>query len=116
VQDRTGTSEEGRAEPGVGELDAPGPSPSDSKQKVLRLEAELAAARAALKESEDQLLELRERRSLEFNRLERQVYWLERYGIDLDVVMRRKAVRALFTILRVARRGARKLRARRVDD
>ena len=58
------------------------------------LRAEIAELREALAATEAELLRLREHRSLEMARLERQAYWLERWGIDLDALMRRRPVRA----------------------
>ena len=55
-----------------------------------RLAAELAATRGALAETERQLRELRERRSAEMERLERQAYWLEWAGIDFERLMARR--------------------------
>ena len=43
------------------------------------IERELALTRAALAAAEQQLSELREPRSAEMARLERQAYWLERW-------------------------------------
>jgi septal ring factor EnvC (AmiA/AmiB activator) len=77
------------------------------------LELELAATRAALADRERELMELRNQRSAEMARLERQVYWLERFGIDLDALMRRRLVLAAFTVLRSFVRAVRKLTARR---
>jgi hypothetical protein len=55
--------------------------------------AEIARLREALAAAERQLLELREQRSREMARLERQTYWLDRWGIDLDRLMERRTVR-----------------------
>ena len=65
------------------------------------IERELALTRAALASTEQQLSELREARSAEMARLERQAYWLERWRIDLDA-LDAPAPRA---VLFVARRG-----------
>ena len=74
--------------------------------------AEIAQLREALAAAGAELLELRERRSIEMARLERQAYWLERWGIDLDAWMRRRprAARSsarVALLLRVLRRLAR---------
>jgi hypothetical protein len=72
------------------------------------MSAEIAQLRETLAATEAELLALRERRSLEMARLERQVYWLERWGVDLDALMRRRpvrlAVRALGVLLRLLQR------------
>jgi hypothetical protein len=72
------------------------------------IEQELALTRAALASAERQLSELREARSAEMARLERQVYWLERWRIDLDALMSRRIVRAFVatvgSVLRLAGR------------
>jgi SAM-dependent methyltransferase len=69
---------------------------------------ELAQVRRTLADTERQLLELRDRRSVEMARLERQAYWLERAQIDLDSWMKRRplrlALRAGALLLRVRRR------------
>ena len=54
------------------------------------IERELALTRAALAAAEQQLSELREARSAEMARLERQAYWLERWRIDLDALDARR--------------------------
>ena len=69
-----------------------------------RLAAELAATRSALAESERQLRELRERRSAEMERLERQAYWLEWAGIDFERLMARRGPRIVLKALRRAAR------------
>jgi hypothetical protein len=83
------------AQPPQGELEA--------------LNAELARTRSALFETERQLSELRDRRSKEMARLQQQAYWLERTGVDLDAWMRRRWVRLLYGVLRLARRAWRRL-------
>jgi len=89
--------------------DAPG-NPADDESA--RKSNEIAQLRQALAAAEAELLRLREHRSLEMARLERQVYWLDRWRIDLDAWMRWKpvriAVRALGFLLRLPGR----LRAR----
>jgi len=69
---------------------------------------ELAQVRRTLADTEQQLLELRDRRSVEMARLERQAYWLERAQIDLDSWMKRRplrlALRAGALLLRLRRR------------
>ena len=83
-------------------------SPTDPPQTS----AELAQLRETLAATEAELLRLREHRSLEMARLERQVYWLDRWGIDLDSWMQRRPVRAALAALGLVRRLARRLRAR----
>jgi hypothetical protein len=73
-----------------------------SEQEIQRLEDELVATRRALAQAEQQLLELRDWRSTEIGRLERQVYWLERWGIDLDKVMARRSAMLAFRAVRGA--------------
>jgi septal ring factor EnvC (AmiA/AmiB activator) len=70
-------------------------APSDRDQEIARLNAELEETRIALAAAEQQLLELRDRRSTEMARLERQAHWVERSRIDLDRLMSRRSVRAL---------------------
>ncbi len=69
---------------------------------------ELAQVRRSLAETEHELLLLRDRRSIEMARLERQAYWLERAQIDLDSWMERRpmrlALRVGARVLRVLRR------------
>ena len=80
-----------------------------SEEEIQRLESELAATRRALAEAEHHLLELRDWRSTEIGRLERQVYWLERWGIDLDKVMARRPAMLAFRAVRAAVRLRRRL-------
>jgi hypothetical protein len=71
------------------------------------LERELARTREALAEAERELAELRASRSAERARLERQAYWPERWGIDLDALMAgpwRPVLRAAARILRFVTR------------
>jgi hypothetical protein len=96
------------------------PSPTDPPETSPANEPaqpviEIAQLRKALAATEAELLRLRQHRSLEMARLERQVYWLDRWGLDLDAWMQRRPVRALFSVLRFARRLIRKLRARRKE-
>jgi hypothetical protein len=77
------------------------------------IERELALTRAALASAEQQLSELREARSAEMARLERQAYWLERWRIDLDALMSRRIVRAFVAAVGSALRLAGRLRRRR---
>jgi hypothetical protein len=76
------------------------PTASDLKQ-------ELERTRAALAEAERQLAELRAARSAEMARLERQAYWPERWGVDLDALMSgplRPFLRAAASVLRLITR------------
>jgi hypothetical protein len=71
------------------------------------LEQELARTQAALAEAERELAELRASRSATMARLERQAYWPERWGIDLDALMAgpwRPVLRAAARVLRLAAR------------
>jgi len=76
--------------------------------EIDRHKSEHVRTREALAETERELLELRDRRSIEMARLEKQTYWLERGRIDLDAWMRRRplrlAFRAFALLLRVRRR------------
>jgi hypothetical protein len=83
-------------------------SPTDPSETA----AEIEQLRETLAATEAELLRLREHRSLEMARLERQVYWLDRWGIDLDTWMQRRPVRAAFGALGMVRRMVRRLRAR----
>ena len=73
---------------------------------------ELAATRSALASAERQLAELRAARSAEMARLERQAYWLERWRIDLDALMRRRSVRVFVGVVGSVLRLAGRLRGR----
>ena len=91
-------------------------SPTDAEEaaeqlrrEVALLNVELVNTRTALFETERQLAELRDRRSREMAHLQQQAYWLERTGIDLDAWMRRRWVRLLYGLLRLARRTWRRL-------
>jgi 2-polyprenyl-3-methyl-5-hydroxy-6-metoxy-1,4-benzoquinol methylase len=75
--------------------------------EIDRHKSEHVRTREALAEAERELLELRDRRSIEMARLERQTYWLERGRIDLDALMKRPLMRFMFRLL------ARMLRIRR---
>lgn len=66
----------------------------------------------ALAEAEAEVLRLREHHSLEIARLERQVYWLDRWGIDLDAWMRRRPVRLALRVAGFVLRLPRRLRER----
>ena len=82
-------------------------SPTDPPQTS----AEIAQLRETLAATEAELLRVREHRSLEMARLERQVYWLDRWGVDLDAWMQRRLVRAVFGALRLFRRLLRRARS-----
>jgi hypothetical protein len=80
-------------------------APADST--TTDLERELARTREALAEAERELAELRASRSAEMARLERQAYWPERWGVDLDALMAgpwRPVLRAAAQILRLVAR------------
>ncbi|MGH2978009.1 MAG: class I SAM-dependent methyltransferase [Solirubrobacterales bacterium] len=76
--------------------------------EIERHKHEHVRTREALAQAEQELLELRDRRSIEMARLERQAYWLERGRIDLDALMQRPVMRFVFRamarLLRVRRR------------
>jgi hypothetical protein len=76
------------------------------------IKRELALTRAALASTEQQLSELRQARSAEMARLERQAYWVERWRIDLDALMRRRIVRAFVAAVGSILRLAGRLRGR----
>jgi hypothetical protein len=76
------------------------------------MSTEIAQLRRALASAEAELLRLREGRSLEMARLERQAYWVERWGIDLDAWMRRRLVRLIVRTLGFLLRLPRRLNAR----
>jgi hypothetical protein len=89
------------------------PSKHPADDGTARDATELARLREALAASEEELLVLREQRSAKMAHLERQVYWLERWGIDLDAWMQRKAVRFVFRALGFVLRLPRRVRERR---
>ena len=89
------------------------PSDNPAGDELARMSAEIAHLQSALTAAEGELLELRERRSLEMARLERQVYWLERWSIDLDAWMRRRPVRIALRTLGFVLRLPRRLNDRR---
>ena len=78
-----------------------------------RRAGEIAELRRALAATEQELLEVRDARSVAMARLERQTYWLERGKIDLDAWMRRRPLRLAFGALTVVLRALRRLRGRR---
>jgi 2-polyprenyl-3-methyl-5-hydroxy-6-metoxy-1,4-benzoquinol methylase len=75
--------------------------------EIDRHKREHVRTREALAETERELLELRDRHSMEMARLEKQTYWLERGRIDLDALMQRPVFRFMFKVM------ARLLRIRR---
>jgi hypothetical protein len=74
---------------------------------------EIEHLQRALADAEAEVLRLREHHSLEMARLERQVYWLDRWGIDLDAWMRRRPVRLALRTLGFLLRLPRRLREAR---
>jgi ubiquinone/menaquinone biosynthesis C-methylase UbiE len=84
----------------------------DKTATILRLGDELTETRRALSATEQQLLELRDQRSVAMGQLERKAYWLERAEIDPDALMRRRpfrlAFRAMQFMLRIRRRLGRR--------
>jgi hypothetical protein len=84
-------------------------SPTEAEE-LRRLETELAETRKALTACEQELLEMRTRRSHEMARLEKKAYWLERVDIDPDAWLSHRPLRALFQALQFLRRTWRRLR------
>ena len=78
-----------------------------------RRAAEIAELRGTLADTERELLELRDARSVAMGRLERQAYWLERGRIDLDAWMRRRPLRLAFRAFALLLRLRRRLFGRR---
>jgi len=75
-----------------------------ANERINDLGGQLARTREALGETERELLELRDRRSVRMAELERHAYWLERGRIDLDALMQRRPLRFLFKVfVRVVR-------------
>ena len=81
----------------------------EDTRTILRLGDELAETRRALSATEQQLLELRDQRSVAMSQLERKAYWLERAEIDPDALMRRRPFRFAFRGLRFLLRLRRRL-------
>jgi cephalosporin hydroxylase len=75
-----------------------------AEERTRAAEHELREVRAALADTEKELLELRDRRSTALSELERQTYWLQRADIDLDAWMRRRPLRLAFHALRAVLR------------
>jgi SAM-dependent methyltransferase len=76
--------------------------------EIDRHKREHVRTREALAATEREVLELRDRHSIEMARLEKQTYWLERGQIDLDALMQRPLMRFAFKVtarlLRIRRR------------
>ena len=89
------------------------PSDDPAEDAPARESTEIAHLQRALADAEAEVLRLREHHSLEMARLERQVYWLDRWGIDLDAWMRRRPVRLALRTLGFLLRLPRRLRDRR---
>jgi O-antigen biosynthesis protein len=85
----------------------------EQTKTILRLGDELAETRRALSATEQQLLELRDQRSVAMGQLERKAYWLERAEIDPEALMRRRPLRFAFRVLRSALRLRRSLGRRK---
>ena len=81
--------------------------------EIDRHKREHLRTREALAAAERELLELRDRHSIEMARLERQTYWLERGRIDLDALMQRPLLRLMFRVMARLLRIARRLTGRR---
>ena len=77
-----------------------------------RRAGEIAVLRETLASTEQELLEVRDARSVAMAQLERQVYWLERGKIDLDAWMRRRPLRLAFRAVTLFLRVLRRLRGR----
>lgn len=77
-----------------------------------RRAGEIAELRRTLAATEQELLEVRDSRSIAMAQLERQVYWLERGKIDLDAWMRRRPLRLAFRAATMLLRVLRRLRGR----
>jgi 2-polyprenyl-3-methyl-5-hydroxy-6-metoxy-1,4-benzoquinol methylase len=77
--------------------------------ELMRLGDELNVTRTTLAATEQQLLEVRDRRSIAMAQLERKAYWLERAEINPDAWMRRRPARLAFRALRLLLRARRKL-------
>jgi len=77
-----------------------------------RRAGEIAELRRTLAATEQELLEVRDARSVAMAQLERQVYWLERGKIDLDAWMRRRPLRLAFSAVTFVLRVLRRLRGR----
>jgi len=78
-----------------------------AESTTTNLEQELERTREALAEAERELAELRASRSAAMARLERQAYWPERWGIDLDALMSgpwRPVLRVAAQVLRLVTR------------
>jgi predicted nucleic acid-binding Zn-ribbon protein len=84
-----------------------------ARGEVDRLGAELESTRRALATADRELAEMRSQRSTERARLQRQVYWVERWRVDLDSLMERRPLMLAFRALQRARRLKRGLSARR---
>lgn len=79
-------------------------------------DAELARLRARVAELEAELAEQAARTERIVAAAQQRTYWLDRWHVDLDALMRRRAVGApldvTFRTLRKLRRGVQKLRRR----
>ena len=80
-----------------------------AEREVAAREHELRVTREALAAAEAELFALRDRRSQAMARMERQAYWPERAGIDLDALMRRRGARAALKLVRALVRAKRRL-------
>ena len=81
--------------------------PDGPDREIEQLRSELEMTRAALAAAEQELLELRDRRSVAMAELERKAYWLERAQIDPDAWMRRRSLFLAFKAFQRLRRLAR---------
>lgn len=81
----------------------------EQRKTILQLGDELAETRRALSATEQQLLELRDQRSVAMGQLEHKAYWLERAEIDPEALMRRRPLRFAFRVLRYVLRLRRRL-------
>ena len=73
-------------------------------------QAEIAALRARVAELERELAERTERANAAVAAAEDRLYWLDRWRVDLDAVMQRRAAQRLFRAVYFARRVAGRVR------
>jgi hypothetical protein len=82
-------------------------SPTDAEQEILRLRARVAAL-------EDELFEVQAQANAAVAHWQERAYWLERWHLDLNALMRRRGAAELRALLRAMRSVKRRLvRAKR---
>lgn len=82
-------------------------SQTGSAESASDQEAELAALRARVAELEQQLIELEAWSNRTLGAAQERLYWLDRWGLDLNALMERPgagAVRATLRVMRAAYR------------